>query len=131
MADIDVLLQEHRRFTPSEEFRRTAHVSSPEIYERAAADPEAFWAGCAEALEWTKPWSRVLEWSPPKAKWFTGGRLNVSVNCIDRHVRTARRNRAAIIWEGEPGDRRTLTYWDLYVEVNKFANVLKELGVRR
>ncbi|MDQ3996429.1 MAG: acetate--CoA ligase [Gemmatimonadota bacterium] len=131
MADIDVLLQEHRRFPPTEAFRREAHVASPEVYERAAADPEAFWAGCAEALEWTKPWTRVLEWTPPKAKWFTGGRLNVSVNCVDRHVRTARRNKAALIWEGEPGDRRTLTYWDLYVEVNKFANVLKGLGVRR
>jgi acetyl-CoA synthetase len=131
MTDIDVLLQEHRKFPPPEEFRREAHVSSPEINDQAAADPEAFWAGCAEALEWTKPWSRILEWTPPKAKWFTGGRLNVSVNCVDRHVRTARRNKAAIIWEGEPGDRRTFTYWDLYVEVNKFANVLKELGVRR
>jgi acetyl-CoA synthetase len=131
MTDIDVLLQEHRKFPSPEEFRRAAHISSSEIYERAAADPEAFWAGCAEALDWTKPWSRVLEWKPPKAKWFTGGRLNVSVNCVDRHVRTARRNKAAIIWEGEPGDRRTFTYWDLYVEVNKFANVLKELGVRR
>jgi acetyl-CoA synthetase len=131
MADIDVLLQEHRRFPPPEDFRRKAHVSSTELYEKAAADPEAFWAGSAEALEWTKPWNRVLEWSPPKAKWFTGGRLNASANCVDRHVRTARRNKAAIIWEGEPGDRRTLTYWDLYVEVNKFANVLKELGIRR
>jgi acetyl-CoA synthetase len=131
MADIDVLLQEHRKFPPPENFRRTAHVSSADIYERAAADPEAFWAGSAEALDWMKPWRRVLEWSPPKAKWFVGGRLNVAVNCVDRHVRTARRNKAALIWEGEPGDRRTLTYWDLYVEVNKFANVLKELGVRR
>jgi acetyl-CoA synthetase len=131
MADIDVLLQEHRKFPAPEGFRRQAHVSSPEIYGKAASDPEAFWAGCAEALEWTKPWARVLEWSPPKAKWFTGGRLNVTVNCVDRHVRGARRNKAALIWEGEPGDRRTLTYWDLYVEVNKFANVLKDLGVRR
>jgi acetyl-CoA synthetase len=125
MADIDVLLQEHRKFPPPEEFRRKAHVASRELYDKADADPEAFWAGCAEALEWTKPWSRVLEWSPPKAKWFVGGRLNVSVNCVDRHLRTA------IVWEGEPGDRRTLTYWDLHVEVNKFANVLKELGIRR
>src|SRR5919109_3353702 len=131
MADIDVLLQEHRKFPPSDSFRRAAHASSPELYDKAAADPEAFWAGCAQALEWTKPWSRVLEWTPPKAKWFTGGRLNVSVNCVDRHIRSARRNKAALIWEGEPGDRRTLTYWDLYVEVNKFANVLRQLGVRR
>jgi acetyl-CoA synthetase len=131
MADIDVLLQEHRRFPPPDEFRRTAHISTADIYQQAAADPEAFWAGCAEALEWAKPWTRVLEWNPPKAKWFTGGRLNVAVNCVDRHVRGPLRNKAALIWEGEPGDRRTLTYWDLYVEVNKFANVLKSLGVRR
>ncbi len=78
----------------------------------------------AGALEWSRPWDKVLEWTPPHAKWFVGGKLNASVNCVDRHIRTARRNKAALIFEGEPGDRRTLTYWDLYVEVNKFANVL-------
>jgi acetyl-CoA synthetase len=84
-----------------------------------------------ELVEWHTPWSQVLEWNPPHCRWFLGGTLNASVNCVDRHVRTWRRNKAAIIWEGEPGDRRTLTYWDLYVEVQKFANVLKGLGVRR
>ena len=78
-----------------------------------------------------KPWDTVLEWKPPDAKWFVGGKLNASVNCVDRHIRTARRNKAAIIWEGEPGDRRTLTYWDLYREVNQFANALKSLGVKK
>jgi acetyl-CoA synthetase len=129
--DIDVLLQENRKFPPDEAFRRAAHVASRELYDVAARDPEAFWAGMADELEWFRKWDRVLEWDPPRAKWFTGGRINVSVNCVDRHVRGPRRNKAALVWEGEPGDRRTLTYWDLYVEVNKFANVLKKLGVRR
>ncbi|MFL5581395.1 MAG: acetate--CoA ligase [Gemmatimonadaceae bacterium] len=129
--DIDVLLQEHRRFPPSDAFRRTAHVASRELYEVATRDPEQYWAGLASELEWFRKWDRVLDWDPPRAKWFTGGRLNVSVNCVDRHVRGARRNKAALLWEGEPGDRRTLTYWDLYVEVTKFANVLKRLGVQR
>jgi acetyl-CoA synthetase len=131
MSDIDVLLQENRRFEPPEAFRRDAHVSSTELYTDAERDPERFWAGMAGALEWSRPWDTVLEWTPPHAKWFVGGKLNASVNCLDRHIRTARRNKAALIFEGEPGDRRTLTYWDLYVEVNKFANVLKRLGVRR
>jgi len=131
MTDIDVLLQENRKFPPPAEFRRQAHVSSTELYDEAARDPEQFWARMAEALEWSRPWDRVLDWTPPHAKWFVGGRLNASVNCVDRHIRTARRNKAALVFEGEPGDRRTLTYWDLYVEVNRFANVLKRLGVRR
>jgi acetyl-CoA synthetase len=131
MSDIDVLLQENRKFEPSEAFRRTAHVSSAALYEKAEHDPEGFWAEMAGMLHWSRPWDSVLEWKPPHAKWFVGGRLYASVNCVDRHITTARRNKAALIFEGEPGDRRTLTYWDLYVEVNKFANVLKRLGVRR
>lgn len=131
MTDIDVLLQEDRKFPPPADFARNASVSSSEIYERAASDPEAFWAEQAGELEWSRPWSKVLDWNPPWAKWFVGGKLNASVNCLDRHVRTERRNKAALIWEGEPGDRRTLTYWDLYREVCKFANVLKKLGVQR
>jgi len=131
MTDIDVLLQEHRKFEPSKTFQQHANASSPEIYERAARDPEGFWAEMASTLEWSKPWKNVLEWDAPWAKWFTGGTLNASVNCVDRHVRGAMRNKAAIVWEGEPGDRRTLTYWDLYREVNAFANVLDSLGVKR
>jgi acetyl-CoA synthetase len=131
MPDIDVLLQENRKFEPSAEFRRQAHVSSRGIYDEASQDPEAFWATLAGELEWTRKWDTVMEWRPPHVKWFLGGKLNASVNCVDRHIRSARRNKAALIFEGEPGDRRTLTYWDLYVEVNKFANVLKRLGVRR
>ena len=131
MADIDVLLQENRRFAPSDEFRRRAIVSDPSIYDEAARDPLAFWAQQAEALHWYRKWDKVLDWKPPRAKWFVGGTLNISDNCIDRHIGTPRRNKAAILWEGEPGDRRTLTYWDLYVDVQKFANVLKRLGVKR
>jgi acetyl-CoA synthetase len=129
--EIDALLEENRAFSPSESFRAQANIRDPKIYEEAARDPEAFWANFARELEWSTPWTRVLEWNPPHAKWFVGGKLNASVNCVDRHVRTARRNKAAIIWEGEPGDRRTLTYFDLHREVGQFANVLKSFGVTR
>ena len=123
------LLTENRLFEPPESFREQARVKDGGIRAAAARDPEAFWAGLAGELEWDRQWDRVLEWTPPYAKWFVGGKLNASVNCVDRHARTWRRNQAAIIWEGELGDRRTLTYWDLYREVNKFANALKSLGV--
>jgi acetyl-CoA synthetase len=129
--EIDALLREDRRFPPPDEWRRSATIADPDVYRRAAADPEAFWAGFASELDWMRRWDRVLEWKPPYAKWFVGGRLNASANCVDRHVRTPRRNKAAIIWEGEPGDRRTLTYFDLYREVGRFANILKTLGVKR
>ena len=131
MSDIDVLLHEHRKFPPPPAFAKDAHVQSRAIYDQAAADYEAFWAERARDLEWSRPWNKVLEWDPPWAKWFIGGTLNASVNCLDRHIRGARRNKAALIWEGEPGDARTLTYWDLYREVNKFASVLDSLGVKR
>jgi acetyl-CoA synthetase len=131
VSDIDVLLQENRKFAPSDEFRRGALVSDPSIYQSASKNPEAYWAKQAESLHWFTRWSKVLEWDPPRAKWFIGGKINISYNCIDRHIDTPRRNKAALIWEGEPGDRRTLTYWDLYVEVQKFANVLTKLGVHR
>ncbi|MBI4462696.1 MAG: acetate--CoA ligase, partial [Acidobacteria bacterium] len=106
----------------------------PKVYERARRNPEKFWADFARELEWIKPWKRVLEWKPPHAKWFVGGKINASVNCLDRHVRSdgsGRKNKAALIWEGEPGDQRTLTYWDLYRDVNRFANALKSLGIRK
>src|SRR5688572_11969997 len=131
MSEIDALLKEDRRFAPPPAWRTGAHVSDPAIYDRANADPEAFWAGFARELEWMRPWDQVLRWKSPNAQWFVGGKLNASANCLDRHVRTARRNKAAIIWEGEPGDRRTLTYWDLYRQVSAFANVLKSLGVKK
>jgi acetyl-CoA synthetase len=131
MSEIDALLTENRKFPPSGDFKKSALLSDPAIYESAGANPEAFWEAQANELEWFTKWNRVLEWTPPHSKWFLGGTLNVSVNCVDRHIASARRNKAALIWEGEPGDRRTLTYWDLYVEIQKFANVLKKLGVKR
>jgi acetyl-CoA synthetase len=129
--DIADLLQEDRSFPPPPSFRAAALVRDERVYADAERDPEAFWAAFASELEWFTPWTRILEWNPPHAKWFTGGTLNASVNCVDRHVRGARRNKAALIWEGEPGDRRTLTYFDLYRQVSQFANVLKSLGVKR
>jgi acetyl-CoA synthetase len=131
MAEIDNLLKEDRQFPPSQTWKTNANISDPAVYDRAAADPEAFWEGFARELEWMRPWDEVVRWKSPDAQWFVGGKLNASVNCVDRHAHTARRNRAAIIWEGEPGDRRTLTYWDLYRQVSAFANVLKTLGVKR
>ena len=130
-AEIADLLQEDRSFPPPAEFRAKANINDPAIYERAEQDPEAFWAAFASELEWFTKWSTVVEWKPPHAKWFIGGTINASVNCVDRHVRGSRRNKAALIWEGEPGDRCTLTYFDLYRQVNQFANVLKSLGVKR
>ena len=129
--EIEALLKEDRSFAPSSNFTSQALVSDPDIYARAAKDPEAFWASFARELEWIKPFSKVLEWNPPDAKWFADGKLNVSANCLDRHVRTWRRNKAAFIWEGEPGDKRTLTYFDLYRQVGQFANALKSLGVKK
>jgi acetyl-CoA synthetase len=130
-AAIEALLRESRRFPPPEAFRRSARAADPGVYERAAADPAAFWAGFARELEWFRPWSRVLQGEAPRWSWFVGGKLNASVNCVDRHARTARRNKAAILWEGEPGDRRALTYQDLHRDVNRFASALRRLGVRR
>ena len=130
-GSIDALLQEERTFPPSGDFVGKANMADPDIYEKARQDPEAFWAGLAEELDWFQKWDRVLEWDPPFAKWFVGGKLNVSYNCIDRHLTAGRRNKAAIIWEGEPGDWKVYTYWDLYREVCRFANGLKSLGVTK
>ncbi|MCE2465563.1 MAG: acetate--CoA ligase [Dehalococcoidia bacterium] len=129
--NIDALLTEDRRFPPPPAFQEQANVNDPGVYEEAAKDPEGFWARFAEELHWFKKWDKVLEWDPPYAKWFQGGKINVSYNCLDRHVATARKNKAALIWEGEPGDRQVYTYWDLYREVCKFANALKGLGLKK
>ena len=131
MSEIDALLQENRSFPPSDPFRRHSQFADAGIYERAAQDPDGFWSALAAELEWITPWQKVRQGDFPDAQWFVGGKLNVSANCIDRHIRTSRRNKAALVWEGEPGDRRTLTYWDLYRQVSAFANVLKSLGVTR
>ena len=128
---IDALLQEDRTFPPSAEFIANSNMSNSDIYKMAKDDPEKFWAGFAEEIDWFKKWDQVLEWNPPDAKWFLNGKLNVSYNCVDRHVKTSKRNKAALIWEGEPGDWKIYTYWDLYREVSKCANGLKSLGVRK
>ena len=128
---IDSLLQEQRRYPPPAEFKARANVSDPDVYRQADEDFEGFWARWAEELQWFRKWDRVLEWNPPDARWFIGGKINASVNCVDRHLTTPRKNKAAIIWEGEPGDTRVLTYQELFRQVNRFANVLKSLGVRK
>jgi len=125
------LLQEGRTFPPSEEFRRHANASDAKIYEDARRDPEGFWSKEAERLDWFERWNKVLEWKAPWVKWFVEGKLNATYNCVDRHVKTSRRTKRAIIWEGEPGDTRVLTFEDLEKEVNRFANGLKSLGVKK
>ena len=134
-TDIQSTLNEHRVFDPPSDFSSKAHIKSladyERLYEEADRDPETFWGNIARELDWFEPWTKVLEWNVPWAKWFVGGKLNLSHNCLDRHVTTWRRNKAAIIWEGEPGEIRTLTYQQLLSEVSKCANVLKALGVKK
>ncbi len=129
---IDSLLHESRVFKPTAAFTKQANAGNAAIYKQADADPVKFWEEMASELVWKKKWTKGLEWKAPDAKWFVGGKLNVTESCLDRHVLvngTTRRNKAALIWEGEPGDRRVLTYYDLFRQVNKFANVLKKFGV--
>ncbi len=133
MADkaIEVLLKEGRSFPPPKSFKKSANLTNKKVYEQARKNPQKFWANAAKELDWIKPWKKVLEWDCPWAKWFIGGKINASYNCLDRHVKTTRKNKAAIIWEGEPGDERVLTYREVWRQVNQFANVLKKLGVKR
>ncbi|NNM32467.1 MAG: acetate--CoA ligase [Gemmatimonadetes bacterium] len=125
---LDVLLDERRVFEPSADFRDKAVLKDEGVYEEAE-DYEAFWARWADELQWIRPWDQVLDWNPPRARWFDGGRINVCFNCVDRHLDGPRRHKTAILWEGEPGDRRSFTYYELHEEVSRFANVLKSLGV--
>jgi acetyl-CoA synthetase len=131
---IESVLTETRSFAPPPHFAAASRVKSmgeyEALYRRAADDPEGFWADIASELSWQKPWERVLDWKQPDAQWFVGGRLNVSVNCLDRHAQGPNKNKAAIMWEGEPGDTRVYTYGQLHREVCKAANTLLELGVR-
>jgi len=129
VSALDDLLREKRTFTPPASFRKQALVRDDSLHRKAKRNPEKFWAEIASELHWEKRWKKVLDWKPPYAKWFVGGKLNVSVNCLDRHLEGPRRNKAALIWEGEPGERRTYTYKDLHREVCQFANALKRLGV--
>ncbi|HEX5875648.1 MAG TPA: acetate--CoA ligase [Pyrinomonadaceae bacterium] len=134
-TNIESVLHEERVFPPPESFSKQAHIKSLEelekLREEAAADPEAFWARMAEELHWFKKWDTVLKWDPPHAEWFGGGKINIAYNCLDRHLDTWRRNKAALIWEGEPGETRTFTYQQLHTEVCKFANVLKHADIKR
>ncbi|MGH2450781.1 MAG: acetate--CoA ligase [Candidatus Limnocylindria bacterium] len=127
---LEALAFEERRFPPPAAFAAAANVRDPAVYQAAERDLEAFWAARAEDLRWSRRWDSVLEWAAPYAKWFGGGRLNVSENCLDRHVAAGRGDRVAYHWEGEPGDRRTVTYAELLAETQRCANALKALGVR-
>ncbi len=133
---IESILHEKRLFQPPAEFSEKAHIKSLEeyqaLYDKAKADPQAFWAELAtQELDWFQKWDAVLDWQPPFAKWFVNGKINISYNCLDRHLTTWRKNKAALIWEGEPGDSRTLTYAQLHREVCQMANVIKDLGVQK
>src|SRR3989338_8772595 len=126
---VNVLLEEDRLFSPSDELKRKACIRDEAIYAEAAKNREAFWAQWASELDWFRKGDKVLDWQLPFAKWFVGGKLNASYNCLDRHIKKGLGNKTAILWEGEPGDARKLTYEDVYTSVNKLANVLKGLGV--
>ena len=132
-GSITSFLNESRVFPPPADFASKANIGSmaryQELWDRARDDPEAFWAEMAQVLTWAKPWDKVLDWKPPHARWFVNGQINASYNCVDRHCEGPNRNKAALIFEGEPGDRRVLRYQDLQREVATFANVLK--GARR
>ncbi|MFM9158057.1 MAG: AMP-binding protein, partial [Dolichospermum sp.] len=133
---IESILQEKRLFPPDSDFSQNAHIKSladyQHLYNQAKADPQQFWAELAEnELHWFQKWDTVLDWQPPFAQWFVNGKINISYNCLDRHLTTWRKNKAALIWEGEPGDSRTLTYSQLHREVCQFANVLKQLGAKK
>jgi acetyl-CoA synthetase len=134
-VNIDSTLDEQRSFEPPAEFSQKAQIKSlaeyEALYKESVEQPEKFWARAAQELHWFRKWDKVLEWKAPWAKWFVGGEINLSYNCLDRHVQTARKNKAALIWESEPGEVRTYTYQQLWKEVQKFANVLKNLGVRK
>jgi acetyl-CoA synthetase len=137
--DIDSTLRENRVFPPPPAFSAKAHIKSLEeyetLYKQSIEDPEKFWAGVARELHWFEPWTKVLEWNLPWAKWFVGGKLNLCYNCVDRHVDPRvggeRAQKTAIIWEGEPGEIRRLTYSELHAEVQKFASALKSLGIQK
>ncbi|HTW43981.1 MAG TPA: acetate--CoA ligase [Acidobacteriaceae bacterium] len=133
--NLDSILRENRVFPPPAEFAAKAHVGSlaayEELYARSVKDPEAFWAEIAKELHWFKPWTKVLDWHEPWAKWFVGGKTNLCYNCVDRHVKSGKADKTAIVWESEPGEVRRLSFGELLKEVSRFANVLKKLGVKK
>lgn len=129
--NLNTLLKENRTFAPPEEFKAKANFNDPDVYKRAEADPEGYWSEQAQKLSWFKSYDKVLDWDPPHAKWFTGGKLNAAYNCVDRHREGPRKNKAAIIWEGEKGNNKIYTYDMLGREVDKTAHMLMELGIKR
>lgn len=133
--NLSSLLREQRIFLPPQEFAAQAHIGNFNdyklLYERSVKDPEGFWADAAKQLDWFEPWEKVLEWDVPWAKWFVGGKINLCHNCVDRHVLNGKENKTAILWEGEPGEVRRLTFGDLHQEVQRFSNVLKGLGIQK
>src|SRR5262245_49562620 len=132
---IDSLLQESRKFPPPAEFARSAHIQSrgeyDALYERSIADPAGFWSEVAHEFHWFRLWDKCLEWQRPYARWFAGGQTNICYNCLDRHLERGLGDKTAILFEGEPGDVRKLTFRELHGEVCKFANALKSLGVKK
>src|SRR5262245_10852227 len=134
-GQLDTVMQETRVFPPPQEFAKSAKIPSLSAYEamwkEAAGDIEAFWKKSASELHWFRPFEKVLEWNEPDAKWFVGGQTNVSYNCLDAHLTTQRKNKAELLWEGEPGDTRTMPNQQMIREVCIFANVLKKLCVKR
>ncbi|MBV9464047.1 MAG: acetate--CoA ligase [Verrucomicrobiae bacterium] len=134
-GEITSVLREQRKFKPPAEFSAKAHIGSlaqyRKLYNESIKSPDKFWSRVAKELHWFKPWKKTLEWKEPFAKWFVGGKTNLCFNCVDRHAQSWRRNKVAIIWEGEPGDVRNIPYASLHRQVSQFANVLKSLGVRK
>ena len=138
MADFtkfDTLLRENRVFKPSKEFSKKAHIKSlaayRKMYNESVKSPAKFWGKVANEFHWFTKWKKVVQWKEPHAKWFVGGKTNISYNCLDRHLDTWRKNKAALVWEGEPGDSRILTYQELHREVCKFANAMKSVGIKK
>jgi acetyl-CoA synthetase len=133
--NLDSTLRENRVFPPPAEFAAKAHIESlaayEQMYRRSVEDPESFWAEAARELHWFKPWDKVLEWNEPWVKWFVGGRTNLCYNCVDRHALGDKRDKVAILWEGEPGEVRRLTFGELHADVQRFANALKSLGIKK
>ncbi len=130
--NIDTLLKESRLYHPTAQTKAAAHIQDYEsAYKKSIADPEGFWSDVAKELVWFSPWTKVLEWNYPWAKWFVGATCNIAYNCLDRHVKTWRKNKVAIIWVGENDQERVITYGELYRQVNRCANALKTLGLKK
>ena len=130
--NIETLLKESRIYQPSDKTKSAAYIKDYETeYKKSIADPEGFWSGMAKELDWFSPWSKVLEWSYPWAKWFVDATCNITYNCLDRHVKTWRKNKVALIWVGENDQERIFTYAELYRQVNRCANALKKIGIKK